>query len=759
MKVTHSLLLSSCVAVLGFAAPVAVKAQDSDAEGVEPTTGLQQIVVTAQKRAQSLQDVPVSVQVVGGDMLQSRSESSVESLKKFDPSIQLDQGSEAASSGLRVRGIGTQSYSRGVEQSVAVVKDGVVAVDTAAALLDFNDVERVEVLRGPQGILFGKNASAGLLNITTKGPTFFNEVGGQVSYGSNNLLQMNGYLSGPVSDNVAVRVAGFRNTMDPLLENGLEGGPGMNDRNDWGVRGKVLFEPTADFSALLTWDHVERENICCATVGVSYVEGGAAETADAPVGLENDLTYLAKVSPNYVNLDSISLELNYETGNGGTITSITAYQNSINNNEYASENDGPAVFFLRNYGTTDMTQFTQELRYTSPKSGPIEFVAGLFYYKRELDRTLNQQLNLRLEQGELPYAFGLGRGRTLASDVSSIAGFGNATFHLSDAVRLSAGLRAQHDTADVDAENFRADEGNFDTLIAPAVGTRYAKRKDDAVSWRVAAEYDVAPDAMIYASVARGYKGLGVNGLATVIASPEPIINPEIPTAYELGWKTEFADRRVRLNGSIYRTEFKDFQAQSIVTNPDTGVASFDLATAGALTTQGFELQLDTQLIDNLSLSGSVSYIDAEYDSFVGAPCYDGQTEAQGCVNNVQNLSGAPLPGISEWNFNVNGRYTVPIDSAGIDAYLMGTYYWRSDFNPSTDPETKTPGHGLADIFLGFKTQDDRFGLQVFVKNLFDTFYTNGYSTNGRSRTGYALEQSLAYDYKRRFGVAASFNF
>lgn len=759
MQVTHSLFLSSCAAALTVAAPAAAQQQDNEPSTAQPTTGLQEIVVTAQKRTQSLQDVPVSVQVVGGDMLQSRSESSVDALKKFDPSIQIDQGAEAASSGLRVRGIGTQSYSRGVEQSVAVVKDGVVAVDTAAALLDFNDVERVEVLRGPQGILFGKNASAGLLNITTKGPSFFLEAGGQVSYGSNNLLQMNGYLSGPVSENLAVRVSGFRNTMDPLLKNGLAGGPEMNDRNDWGVRAKVLFEPTSDISALLTWDHVERDNLCCATVGVSYVDGGAAETAGAPVGLENDLTYLAKVSPNYVNLDTISLELNYETGNGGTITSITGYENSINNNEYASENDGPAIFFMRNYGTTDMKQFTQELRYTSPKGGFVEYVAGLFYYNRQLDRTLDQQLNLNLQQGDLPYAFGLGRGRTLASDISSIAGFGNATFNLTDALRLSAGVRVQHDTADVDANNFKVDDGNFDTTIAPQAGTRYAKRDDDALSWRFAAEYDVAPDAMIYASVARGYKGMGVNGLATVVSAPVPIINPEIPTAYELGWKTEFADRRVRLNGSIYRTEFKDFQSQSIVTNPDTGVASFNLATAGALTTQGFELQLDTQLVDNLSLSGSVSYIDAEYDSFVGAPCYDGQTAAEGCVNSTQNLSGAPLPGISEWNFNVNGRYTVPIDSAGIDAYLMGTYYWRSDFNPSTDPATKTPGYGLADLFLGVNTQDGRFGVQVFVKNLFDTFYTTGYSTGGANRTGYALQQSLAYDYKRRFGVAANFNF
>ncbi|WP_126174585.1 TonB-dependent receptor [Altericroceibacterium xinjiangense] len=760
MKRPMMLLCGAAAVAMVGSSPAAAQV----AGGLEtPAAGLNTIIVTAQKRTETLQDVPVSVQVVGGEALEERNETQVDALVKLDPSLTFDEGTADVASGLRVRGVGTQSYSRGVEQSVAIVRDGVVAADAASALLNFNDVERIEVLRGPQGILFGKNASAGLLNIVTRGPTSYFEAGGGVTYGSNDLLLLDGFVSGPVSDTLSARVAGFRNTMDSLIGNAYAPGPeGFNNRDDWGVRGKLRWEPSAIFDVLLTYEHLQRDVNCCAVAGVEYVSGGLAERNQAPVGEENDLAFAPDTSLNRTNLDTIAVEANLETSSGGVITSITGLQNSAYSNDFGAYNTGPATFFILNESRTDTDQLTQELRYTSPEGEAVEFVAGLFYYYNSYYLTLDQRIDIGRfgPAGRFtPGVFGLSRFRTVDSSSTSYAGFASATWNVVNTFRLSAGARLQYDEVEIDAGNYNANDGTFITSIAPQLGERQAQRDDTALSWRLAAEYDVNPDVLLYGSVTRGYKSLGVNSLATVIVAPEPIINPEIPTAFEIGWKSELLDRRLRFNGALFHTTFKDFQAQAIVLDPATQASNFFLATAGELVTKGVEAQVDAQPIDGLVLSAAVTYTDAEYTDFAGAPCYEGQTPAQGCVGGVQDLTGTFLPGVSEWNYNASARYEVPVDPMGIDVYALATYYARSEFNPTSDPATMTDGYGIAELYIGFNTQDDRFGAQIFVRNLFNEFYTTGLTTGGRMQTGYNLSQGLAYDYKRRWGVSASFRF
>ena len=532
------------------------------------------------------------------------------------------------------------------------------------------------------------------------------------------------------------------------------------DRDEWGIRGKIRFEPNADFDAMLTVDHIQRAATCCGTTGVAYVPGGQgrAERQGWPVGEENDLGYFPDQSPSNTNYDTVALEMNLFTGNGGTITSLTGYQSSINDSDFRSYNTGNLTFFIDNDGLTDMEQFTQELRYTSLEGEFVEYVAGLYYYFREFDRFLDQQLDIGAFIGRGERVFGLAQSRFVNSTSTSYAGFANLTFNLTDSFRVSTGGRLQYDEADVFGINEAAFDGTFLAPFAPNQGERAAERDDTALSWRVALEYDVNPDALIYASVVRGYKSLGVNGLGTLITAEQPIVDPEIPTAYELGWKTELLDRAVRLNGSIFRTTFKDFQAQAIVLNPATQIGEFFLASAGELRTQGVEVQLDAEPVVGFTLSGGVSYIDAEYTDFPGAPCYDSQTAAEGCIGGSQDLTGEPLVGVSDWNVTANARYEVPIDPLELDVYALATYTYRTDFNTTTDPLTEVDGYGTVDAFLGLITQDG-LGVQVFVKNLFDDFYSIGRTTAGRNQSGYNLQQSLAYDYKRRFGVSLSYRY
>ena len=733
-------------------------AQDDTAKDREPS-GLAEIIVTAQKREQALQDVPVSVQVVTGDVLQTRSETEISSLEKFDPSVRFAEGTQDAERSINIRGVGTQSFSRGLEQSAATVVDGVNAVDPTAALLDFNDVQRIEVLRGPQGILFGKNASSGLLNIVTKNPTKFFEAGGGVTYGSENLLLLNGYVSGPVGEDVAVRVAAFRNKRDAFLKNAVPGGPDMNNRDDWGVRTKVQ-ATTGDLDVLLTYSHSERNQLCCASVGNERSPGAAAENNGGPFGDKNDLVFTSDPAIGKNNLDTVALELNYSLGNGGTITSVTGWQNSKSVDDFRAINGGPIHMVLTNIGNSNFKQFTQELRYASQTGGFVEYLVGAYYYRRTLDRTLDQKIDISFLLGAGPQNTGLSQFKTFDLSNSSVAGFANVTFNIADAFRISTGGRLQHDRASINDEQVLDADGTFvNTVPIDLLGTRSARRGDTAVSWRVALEYDLTQDVMLYASATRGYKGLGINSLGGVIDAVKPIIDPEIPTAFELGWKSELLDHRLRFNGAIFYNTFKNFQAEATTDQNGDGVSEFSLTSAGKLTTKGVELTLDAKPVDALTLTAAVSYIDAKYNSFVGAPCYFGQTEALGCVGGIQDLSGSKLPNVSKWSYTVTGRYDVPIDPAGLNLYAMGTWLWRGDHNPTSNPADLIESYGTADFFVGIESQDHRFGLQAFVKNAFDKFYRTGRDSSANGLNGYSLSSYLPYDYKRRWGVSANFHF
>lgn len=712
---------------------------------------LEEIVVTAQKRQQSLQDVPLSVIAMSGKELENLNRNEVSDLSKSIAGFTFQTGSNDSEKAIQVRGVGTSTLSRGVEQSVGTVIDGVISSGVTASFLDFSDVERVEVLRGPQGMLFGKNASAGLLNITLRAPTDELSYGGSASYGDEDEVKVTAYVSGPLTDTIKGRASYYSNKRDGIIESTHPAAPGelYNDRDESGLSAKLLLEPTDALSVMLSYRNAERETNCCGRPPVTVVGPFAALL---PAGAENDKVYEANDSPGATELDVASLELNYEWGDH-TLTSITSYTDiAISNNVQST--GLPLALLADNTTKEDIEQFTQELRITSPADQTISYVAGLYYYEKDLHTTLNRIFDLTVVGS--PFVQGFFNDSQV--DVTSKAVFGQATWNINDLTRLSLGLRYNEEEISMDQTvSFLPLPASFTlpagaTYVAGAtLGTVNPEEKDEHVSWRIIAERNLSEDKMIYLSVARGYKGPGANTLATGITTTKPIVDAEIPTNYELGLKSEFMDGRMRLNASIFQTTFEDFQA-SLSNNAIP--PAFFLDNAGELKTEGVELELSAQATENLFVSANIAAIDATFESYPGAACYP----SQGCT--VQDLSGKDLPFSPDLTVNVFARYDIDLDSVPFNAYVQGAYHWQDEvqFNSSNDPLTIGDAYGIADFTVGLESETGTYSVQLFVKNAFDEFYVSGYSTQGTS-FGVLLAQNLEYDYTRRVGIKLQVEF
>jgi iron complex outermembrane recepter protein len=704
---------------------------------------LEEIVVTAQKREQNLQDVPISVQVVSGKFLDDRNINQMSELTKVSPGFSFAESSSDSGKGMMIRGVGSHSFSRGMDQSVGVVVDNVIASSTSSALKDMSDVERIEVLRGPQGMLFGKNSSAGLLNIVTKGPSEELTYGMGASYGDLGLKKINAYVSGPiVEDSVLGRLSYYSNEQDGIIENLYPGGEDHNNRDEWGVKGKLNIEVSDTLSLKLIAEYTERDHICCTMAPISQ-EPPFTTIFPVPTGKENSSTYDNDTSEGSTESQAYSLEANYDIGEY-TLTSITAYSESDEFSSFVSDQI-PVTFTLDNSSYSDYEQFTQEFRITSPQGETLEYVAGLYYFSKKMHRELNQDLDLTILGG--PF---VSESYSESSvDTESIALFGQATYKLNENNRLSLGLRLNHEELDFTQTN---DNNN----PSAATGTRSDNDSDDALSWRLIYEYDLNQDSMLYASVAKGYKGPAANTLSGLSAE-KMIIDPEIPTNMEVGLKSELWDGRLRLNAAIFHTTFDDFQASLGDGNlPPT----FYLENAGKLETKGVEIDFALAATENLTFNGGLAFIDATFKEYEGAACYSGQTTAQGCVNDVQDLSGADMPNAPDVTVSLSGRYNVPMPSMPFDGYLQASYYWQDEvqYKANNNPLTVGDAYSVTDLTLGIESKDGRYSLQLYVKNLFDDFYVNRLDTT-YDQIGIPLASGLDYAFERRIGVSARVDF
>lgn len=710
---------------------------------------LEEVIVTASKRDDMLQDVPISIAAVTDDVLKKSNVSAIDELQKLVPNFNM-KGATGGSNGagLTIRGIGTNIFSGGVQGSVGTVIDGVVMGRQGIGMLNFNDVERVEVLRGPQGTLFGMNVSAGLLNIVTREPTERPNADVYVSYGSNDDLKTHAAISGPLIENVLLgRLSLFTEKRDGYIHN-LYDGRDLNDDDQKGARGKLAFMPRESTRLELSVDAADRDReISLNGPARELTSTGPAAFRSSPAELQY-LTGLASKTNDVVNaagntntqdqIRGVSLQWDESIGDYD-LTSITAYRTWHLDNDVGGNNT-PFELIVRNANTLDQQQTSEELRIASPTGDTFDYIAGLFYFNQNLRTEVYQAVNQGVVGATAYYS---------DVDTESYAGFADGNYHINDEFTLFAGARFTHEEVDFRLVGVPT-PGAF--RFGVPIGTTDDSETTNIWSWRVGTRWTVSADDMLYATISRGFKGAGFNTNSSVLNVSQQV-DPEVATNYEVGWKGQFFDSRLRTNVAIFYTRLDDYQASALVNTGNATTSGFFLQNAGELETQGVEFEAAAVPIENLTVNFSATYVDASFKEFEGASCYTGQTVDQGCVSTPsrnQDLSGSRLANTPEWAATLGFQYDWITSSLPFDFFAHADYAWRDEVQWDTfqDPRAVEDAYGQLDASFGLRDKEEHYTVTVYGKNLTDEFHTVGIMP------GATTTHLLPEDYEPIYGVS-----
>ncbi|USI71929.1 TonB-dependent receptor [Sphingomonas morindae] len=756
---TKGLALSSLSAIataaLAQPAPVATDAPPAPMttpqaaeQGTPPGAAIADIVVTAQKRSQRVQDVPLAVQVVTESTLQSQGVRQFADLTKATPSLLIRPSEQPVNNSLSVRGIGTFAFSPGVEQSVAVQIDDVPVQFVARAFADLSDIERIEVLRGPQSTLYGRSASAGLINIVTQAPTktLTGRVSGLVT--ADDEQQIMGALSGPLTDRLGFRVSGNYDRWSGNVHN-LATDDTVNGFRTLSLKGKLVWDPTSALSITAQGGYIDgRTTIGRPFIRVSPNARLRGVPAYGPSVFAPGVTFSDDNQDVVNNINSgtkyrdysASLRASLDLG-FATFMSITGYDRFRQFDILDQDESAIAALDNRQFGTFRTTSWSQELRLVSPSRHRLRYTLGLFYASLDLTRPFVRGPFFSLANW---YA---------TTGTKQYAAFGQVEYDILRNTTLIGGVRAGRSAI------------RYTFLDHVANDARFAGHDaDNYETYKLGLQQKFTPDLMAFATFATGYKSLAYDigtGFNQLRQDSGPV-RPETSKDWQAGIKSQLFDRRVTLNLTLFNTRFKNFQAQGIETLAD-GTSNFRLANVGRLRTRGVELEGSVRVADDLSVSGGVTYADARILSFPFAQCYPGQTAAQGCTGTParQDLAGFRPAQAPLWKLAANAEYTPHLTSR-LDGLVQLAYSYQSaiNFGINQDPQTRQPGYGIANISLGIRPPDRRWELVGFVNNLFDKHYfsnmTNSFGNQGNQL---ATQSYLARDFNRYGGVRASFKF
>jgi iron complex outermembrane receptor protein len=736
---------ATAAAFLGIASP----GWAQQAPSAEPAS-LDEVIVTAQKRSQRLQDVPLAVTALSAETLSSSQVTGTAGLSSLVPSLTYTQSTNDLNNNVRIRGVGTALFNTGLESAVSFVVDGVVMSRQGQGFQELIDVERVEVLRGPQGTLFGKNATAGVIHIVTQRPSAEPEGVLEASAAEHGEYRLRGSYSAPISDAVGVRLTGFYTDDEGYI---YDHGRGENvyGAETWGLRGKLDWQATPDLNFLLTADYRTSDTDCCQPVPYLTTNTVLADLR-APVVASPTNRSVESDGNTFMTTEQQGVSLQGDLSLGDhTLTSITAYRTwNLENNVdvdgwagtvpvYVPFGNG---YFSINGGGLDIAQFTQELRLTSPSGGPLEYTVGLFYFDLDLDRDFVRRTGACLTN---PAAFGQpcptfvfrSAAHEASSQTENIALFGQAEWQVTEALSAIAGFRAQRETVSYSGERGTTPPFAGDQLLFTAnVGS--GEITDEDVSGKVGLQYQFSRRAQTYLTWTRGYKGAGYDVELTANFATQTPVLPETVEAWELGFKGQLFDGRMSLNTALFRADYENLQVQSTIA-PNVSIPT----NAGSSISQGAEVEVQIAASDNLSLSFGATWLDAHFDANRIACSLPAQaapvTLAVGqpepintCfrlgAGTVQNVRGGDLPNAPEWRTNASIRYENDIPDTGLAGFgqLTFTSQTKTTFSLEQDPGLTQDGYSLVNLSMGVRTQDDRYQLTFFVRNLFDEHFVNG---------------------------------
>ncbi len=727
------------------------------------STKVEEVVVTARRRAEKSQDVPVAITAISGKKLENDGVNNIREIFKQVPSVQVTVPNTRNTS-LNIRGIGSSIANDGLENAVGVFVDGVYYARPGSATFDMLDVERFEVLRGPQGTLFGKNTTAGAFNITTLKPSFTEAYKGEISAGDYGFAQVRGSATGPLSDTLAYRASFSGTKRDGFIKN-TRGGDDIDDFNDLSFRGQLLFVPTDNFSFRLIGDYSRERLHCC----VGLLKEVATTRADGSPWPDNFYSRAA-LFPGYTpppldpfNRESdINTRLYTDTSQGGvsgeatwdvlghTLTSISSFRQW----KFSPSNDWDYIgldIIPRSNSFSEQEQFTQEFRIASPSDQRVEYVLGTYYFWQFLKTDNYTGFGSDALRWFAPgQAFaavpgildGIAPGLTEAAlngvdgiqhtepKTQSFAGFGQATWHTTDRLDLTGGLRYTYEKKSTTLWQYQ--QGGVPTAgFGPLAGTITAIRNalapssyftqdynEGNLSGGVTAGYKITPDILSYVSFNRGYKSGGVN-VTTVPPGVTRDIQSETADAYEFGVKSEFLNNRLRFNTALFWTDIDNYQANSFRT---VGVTSYNYITnVGKVRTRGVEFDAQAVPVKGLTLIASGAYTDADYVDYKNAPCTFEAYNQGAC-----DYSGKAVPGLSPWSGYISAEYVAPIvdlKSQELLGYVSADYSYRSTSYSGNSEYLKVPAYGIANGRVGLRLADQSTDVSFWVKNLLDEEY------------------------------------
>ncbi len=719
---------------------------------------LEEVVVTAQKREQSIQDVPISITAISGESLQANIVQDVYDLRATVPALEV-RGVDPPSQGaaFAIRGLGSSVFNMGFEPTVGTFIDGVyVSRSGLVASSDLLDLERVEVLKGPQGTLFGKNTTGGVVHFITNKPSF-DEVDGfaEVTYQEYDQVRVRGVVNVPFQDNFAARLAASWHNGDGYLDNA--NGADLNDRDRFTIRGQLLFEPNDDLSIRVIADYSEVDENCCwpvrntnnplnAVVNVPLAESIGSNVINPPdvdglrVAANGDLVFDAEDF-------GISGEINWKLG-AITLTSITAYRDYQDLN--TKDNDFTGVDMLINTDTLpEVSILSEEFRIAGVSEDigfaqSLDWVVGFYYANETVQRTREFVWGSQITSFPFfaPGLFGNVPGRAFfdefSHDVDTVAGFGHITIDVNDKLSLTGGVRYTNDDK---SASHRGQTGTptapFNNLPLAVVHDFDVKREDSEATGTASIQYRATDNVMGFFTYSRGYKSGGISlnrdaagnalglgdpvlgcppGGFPVPASPfcafapaDPTFEPEFADHYEVGFKSTLFDGRMRLNGSLWKTDFQGLQLQTL--RPD---GSFQVINVAGATSQGVELDVNLAATQYLDVFFAVQFLDADFDD--GVPALSPGLPAMG---------GQDIPYSSDITGNVGANLDLPLGDTGLSFFLNGNLFFRSEYFSFTepDPARTQAAHELLSLRGGVSAANGKWELAVWCRNCTDERY------------------------------------
>ena len=697
------------VTFAAMASPCA--AQTVAAHPVNEAQGVGEVVVTAQRRKENLQNVPISITAISSGRLEASAATNITDLQALSPSLQMNTsgGGQVLA---RIRGVGTTVANPTIENPVGVYVDDVYIQSTGAALLSLADVAQIDILKGPQGTLFGQNVTGGLIQITTLEPS--HTPGGTIEGTIGNLDTYGGklYVTGGLTENIAANLSLFYNNQQQGFGRNLYNGQWVNNFLEYGVRSKVRAETADGTVVTLIGDYEFNKGTLGAFRPINGSRPGNGTfpyNTPFPAPVISGWNVDSNVQPaDETRQDGVSATVEHPFGNV-VGTSITAFRTDVVS--FALDSDKTAAPASASSLVGPEQSFSQEIRFSSKGQTRFKWTVGGVYFNY-----MGGFLPAHIVQGGGDLDINI----RSHSRTSSIAGFAQGTFAVTDALNLTAGIRYTDESKNASGTQILTFSPPFTTVIqhrppGTVVQTRTVSANStsyDPVTYRLAADYRISPELMAYASYSVGSKSGGFN-IGVIPLTP---YRPETLDAAEVGFKSDLFDRRLRLDVSAYDYYYNNMQVSSIA----SGV--LNILNAASAHIYGVEADADVVVNDNFSIDGGVSWIHDRFSSFRDATFYVPNPGAAGGNSTLtaQNATGHRLPNTPDWTLQVTPTYQTPIGANNLS--VTATFAYNDGWYGDPSNRTRQPSYWLINGSANF-TIAKKYSLIAWVKNLTNQQY------------------------------------